>query len=76
MKVLRTASLGSNFTGSYKKQCNVVEKRGGTKPVKLGVSENLNGDEEIVNDISEPYKHSSILAIKNIRSGKFKFHVN
>ena len=71
MKVLRTASLGSNFTGSY-----VVEKRGGTKPVKLGVSENLNGDEEIVNDISEPYKHSSILAIKNIRSGKFKFHVN
>ena len=26
MKILRTASLGSNFTGSYKKECIAVTK--------------------------------------------------
>ena len=43
-----------------------MEKRGGIKPVELGVSENLNEDEEIINDISKSYKHPCILAIKDI----------
>ena len=35
MKVLRTASLESNFTGSYKKECNILLTR--NLPVEPGV---------------------------------------
>ena len=38
MKILRTASLGSNFTGSYKrKECIIIEKnqRGFTEKIQL-----------------------------------------
>ena len=45
-----------------------MEKRDGTKLVKLGESENLNGDEEIINDISKSYKHLRIFAIKDMVS--------
>ena len=34
MKILRTASLGSNFTGSYKKK-SVNEKKAKGKPDKI-----------------------------------------
>ena len=45
-----------------------MEKRDGTKLVKLGEPENLNGDEEIINDISKSYKHLRIFAIKDMVS--------
>ena len=49
-----------------------MEKSGGTKPVKLRVSENLNDIKQLINDISGSYKgHQSILAIKNIVSASY-----
>ena len=53
---------------------NNTEKSGQTEPVKLGVFENWNGNEEMVNDISKSYKgYSSILSIKDIVT-IFKLH--
>ena len=36
MKILRTANLGPNFTGSYKKKsvCNIVSKRNNILPTR------------------------------------------
>ena len=53
---------------------NNTEKSGQTEPVKLGVFENLNGNEEMANDILKSYKeYSSILSIKDIVT-IFKLH--
>ena len=35
IKVLRTGSLGSNFSGSYKKECNILLTR--NLPIEFGV---------------------------------------
>ena len=55
-----------------------MEKNSGTKPVKLRVSEYLNDNEQLINDILESNKgHPNILAIKDIISAlylkSFKF---
>ena len=34
MTILRTASLGANFTGSYKKKCNMLFTR--NLPIEFG----------------------------------------